>query len=75
MISCCDFMHNYVYCSIGDYIGVYNVDMPIINKYFAKQIARNNLHTNIVYLKPTTDVKISTFWEKRAGGIPGGTRI
>ncbi len=57
-----------LYCCIGHYVGNYYVD--IINQQFCRkfhqtnEFARNNLHTNIMYLKASTDVKISTFLEK-----------
>ncbi len=40
--------------------------MDNLTDHFGKQneFARNNLHTNIMYLKASADVKISTFLEK-----------
>ena len=58
------------YCCIGRYFGNYYVD--IINRQIdwfrqTNECARNILHTNIMYLKATVDVKHSTFLEKNGG--------
>ena len=35
--------------------------------YFTEQMSRNILHTSIMNLKASADVKISTFWRKMWG--------
>ncbi len=58
-------------CCIDHYGGNFHVDM--INKQFGRlfrqtnEFGRNILHTNIMYLKASTDVKISTFLAKNGG--------
>ncbi len=67
-------MNIFLHCILaaGHYVGYYYVD--IITRQFDQllrqtyEFARNILHTNIMYLKASADVKIATFLKKNGGG-------
>ncbi len=63
--------HYIVILHVGGYVVNFPVDTVIDNSVDSpnkiNELARNILHTNIMYLKASADIKNSTFLEKNGG--------